>query len=180
MTPDVQTISDIGCNNGYFSSGIARQGKIVYCFEPNKNLLQRAFFEAIDILSTRAGRGGMVVSPLAVDASTVERLPQVDATLLLSVLHYWVEVGGWSLAEQILNRIWTHTNRILFFELPNPVSNTKLRQVLSAMGETEEECGDFLVEFLGRLPGANVEMIDYLSTDFRPNERRHLLAVRRQ
>ena len=173
---DVITISDIGGNNGFFSSYFARKNKVIYCFEPDVGHLQRAFFEAVDI---PRGNGFMSVSPMGIDENTVKNLPQVDATLLLSVLHYWVEAVGWEGAELLLREIWSKTNKVLFFELPNPVSNSKLKFILSAMGGTEKECELYLVNLLSRLPGATVEVLGYLSTDFRPNEKRHIFAVRR-
>lgn len=174
LPPSVRTASDIGGNTGAFSAALARRGVFTYYFEPDGDLFSIGFLEA-----HAAPAGFIAVSRLAVDADTIELLPTVDCTLFLSVMHYWVERHGWEKALQLLGVIWERTRQVLYFEIPNPVQNTKMARVLAAMGRTDFECETFIRNFLGALPGARVELLDYLFTDFRPDERRHLFAVTR-
>lgn len=170
----VKTAVDIGGNCGIFSRALAEQNVFTYYFEPDLDLFSIGFLEAC------AAPGSMSISRLAVNAETIHLLPAVDATLFLSVMHYWVEKYGWRKSYDLLHVIWSHTAAALYFEMPNPVQNSKMAETLAEMGKTDAECEAFIAGFLGRLPGAEVQLLDYLYTDFRPNERRHLFLARRR
>lgn len=170
----VQTASDIGGNSGIYSRTFAERGIFTHYFEPDPDLFSIGFLEAFNDV-----QGYMSISRLAIDRESIHLLPEVDCTLFLSVMHYWVEQHGWKKALELLDVIWSKTQIALYFEMPNPVQNSKMSQILAEMGQTDSECENFIASFLGKLPGGNVELLDYLYTDFRGNERRHLFLVNR-
>ena len=174
--PDsVKTATDIGRNTGIFSRELADHGVFTFYFEPDPDLYSLGFLEAHD-----APQGFISASRLPVDADTIHLLPTVDCTLFLSVMHYWVERHGWERSLEMLGTVWSKSTHVLYFEIPNPVQNSKLSKVLGDMGQTDTQCEQFIADFLGKLPGAKPELLDYLHTDFRPDERRHLFLVTRK
>jgi hypothetical protein len=172
----VQTALDIGCNAGYFSFKLAVRGVFVHAFEPLQELA-----EVVWVAGRHAAGGERIaLSRLMVDKDTIHLLPRVDCVLLMSVMHYWVEAYGWPAAWQMLAEIWSRAERVMFFEIPNPVQNSKMSKPLSMMGSTDAECEQFLSNELGRLTGAEVTLLGYIRSDFRgQDEKRHLFKVTR-
>jgi SAM-dependent methyltransferase len=166
---------DIGCNNGFFSLRLAREGLFTLGLDPDEDLLRLASLAALEAKVDRAAFCAM-----ALDPANVRLLPDADVVLVLSVMHRWVSAYGREEAEAMLRRLWGKTRACLFFESPNPVQNSKQAAVLSYMGSTEAECEHFLIGLLESLGGCDVSRLGYLPTDFRANERRHLLLARRR
>jgi hypothetical protein len=79
----------------------------------------------------------------------------------------------------MLRTIWDRTGKVLYFETPNPCENTKMAPHLRQMGSTVAECEQFVRAMFGRMNGAHIELLAYLPTDFRGDERRHLFKIAR-
>lgn len=170
----VKTAVDVGANTGFFSIALAKRGIFTHAFEPNHDLYS-AMFSVVHQCSLNT----ISLSMLKVTKETRKLLPSADCVLILSVMHYWVEEYGWDGAIDVLSDLWKRTNQVLYFEIPNPVSNTKMENILTKMGSTPEECQLFIFDMLNRLPKSSVTFLDYIQTDFRPGEWRHLFRVER-
>lgn len=166
---------DVGCNNGFFALNLAARGVFTLALDPNRDLLN------LGQLAAMAARIDKVAfCPMAIDPDSVRGLPQVDVTLVLSVMHYWIQEYGWNVATDMLSIVWGKTRRCLYFEIPNPCENTKLASELARMGKTEGECREFIRKTLVSLGSCKARYLDYLVTDFRgDNERRHIFMAER-
>lgn len=170
----VKTALDIGCNNGFFTLRLAQRGIFTIGVDPDMDLIRLAQLAAFE-----TNQGLAAFSLLAVDQKNISLLPDVDVTLVLSVAHRWVRNYGRSHADTILATLWEKTRKIMFFETPDPCQNTKEAPFLSYMGKTESECENFVLQWLGSLENAKVSFLGALPTDFRPEEKRRLFAVKR-
>jgi len=107
----ISTAMDIGSNAGYFSFALADEGVLTLGIEMDRRLLRIALHAAKKINSNRVG-----FCHLKIDHRTVELLPTVDLTLLLSVWHHWVRYYGVEQATEILAKVWQRCSRMLVFE----------------------------------------------------------------
>ena len=171
---NISSALDIGCYNGFFSLKLAARGIFTIGVDPNKELLKLAQLAALEGNSSK-----VAFSPMALDPNTVRLLPTVDVTLVLSVMHYWIEWYGWKTAIEMLHSIWKRTKVCLYFEIPNPCENSKMAPYLSEMGSTETACRDFIRGILASLGACEVVFLDFIPTDFRGSERRHMFMVKR-
>ncbi len=165
---------DIGCNNGFFTLRLAARGIYTIGVEPDEDVLRLGQLAALESKASR-----IAFSPMTVEPTNIELLPQVDVTLLLSVMHRWVRAYGRDTAERMLRTLWNKTRLGLYFETPNPYASDKEASVLSYMGTSAVECEQFIHRMLRSLGAREVTLLGYLPTDFRPSERRHLFFVRR-
>jgi hypothetical protein len=172
---DASTALDVGSYTGFYALNLARRGLFTIAVEANKDLLKLA-----QLAVNESGTEMVATALMKVDTNNVHRLPCADVTLALSVMHYWVESYGWPIAETMMRTIWDKTDKCLYFETPNPCENAKMAPHLKAMGATVEECEHFVRAMFGRMNGARVDLLAYLPTDFRADERRHLFQVVRR
>lgn len=166
---------DIGCYNGFFALNLAARGMFTVALDPNRDLLNLG-----QLAATAARIDKVAFCPMTIDPDSVRGLPQVDVTLVLSVMHYWIQAYGWDVATDMLSVVWGKTRRCLYFEIPNPCENKKLVSELARMGKTESECREFIRKTLVSLESCKVTYLDYLVTDFRgDNEKRHIFMAER-
>lgn len=175
MPKEARTALDIGCYNGYYSLALAKRDIFTIGCEPQARLLkiaQLSGYEKMDLPVAFSGIG--------INLENVNRLPLVDVSLVLSVMHNWVVSHGWDGAIQILDAIWSKTKYCMFFEMPNPVQNNTRANTLKEMGVTDDECKVFIDKMLDSLDCSEVTFLDYMYTDFRGDEKRHLFKVVRE
>ncbi len=169
------TAVDIGCHNGFFSLTLARLRSLhVYGYDPDPSLIRIASLVAYH-LKIRT----VAFCNWGIDLQNLSTLPQVDIMLVLSVFHNWVQSMSFQEACTLLQRVWTKTKQVMFFELPNTLENKKISEFMPAMGATIQECERYIEQLLKQLPNSRVSLIAFLPTDFRPNESRHLFKVER-
>lgn len=177
MPSGVQTVLDIGSNNGFFSIHLALEGYDVIGYEPVTDFVRGA-----TQVCERMGVGNAAFIARGMDIGNSRRLFHADATLVLSVFHNWVKQSSFTDALTILSNIWAHTRNAMFFELADTVDNTYIAgfDTMPRMGSTVQECTDFIArEILGKLEGAEVEFLGMMPTDYRNGSARHLFIVRR-
>ena len=165
---------DIGCHNGFFPLRLAAAGLFAIGVDPDEDLLRLAQLAALETKIDRVAFCQMFVTP-----DNISILPEVDVTLVMSVMHRWVRAYGREAAERMLQILWHKTRGCLYFEIPNPCQNSKEAALLSYMGDSEERCEQFMTELLSGLGAREVQLLGYFPTDFRPNERRHLFVAKR-
>lgn len=174
LPSDTKTIIDIGSNNGFFSISLALKGYYVTGYEPDIKLLKISEFVA-----HKVNVKNIALSNLGIDPDNVNIIPNADVSLVLSVFHWWVQIHGYEVAMTILKIIWKKTKRAMFFELPNTVENKKIAQWMPDMGKNIAEAELFIRKMLETLEYSKVELLAFLPTDFRPDERRHLFLVKK-
>ncbi|MDR1185708.1 MAG: hypothetical protein LBK67_13080 [Coriobacteriales bacterium] len=175
LPKNCRTAIDIGSNNGFFTLRLANEGIFAIGFEPDTELLQLAV-----VAACRNQEKLVAFSSLAITPDNVCSLPSVDITLMLSVAQRWVHQYGRDGMEKIIKEIWSKTERTMFFEIPNPVQSTKESKWLDFLGETEEKVEESIEYLLRDIGAEKIELLGYLPTDFRPDEKRHLFVVHKQ
>jgi len=108
-----RTSLDIGCNVGFFSLSLVERGCIAYGVEMERNALRVA-----ELIARNHIKGSGVFVPILMECNpdTVEKLPQVETTICLSIWHHWVRHQGLDAATMILKSIWERTQYTLFFD----------------------------------------------------------------
>ena len=169
-----KTAADIVCFHGYFSLQLAAKNIFTIGYEPLEDLVRMA-----NEASYVSKISNVSFTTQAISPENIDRLFSVDVVILMSVMQRWNELYGRDVAENMLKKIWEKTKKILIFEYPNPVSSSKMSIILNFLGKTENECEKNISLMLSQLPGSKVELLGYLPTDFRPDEKRHLFAVKK-
>jgi hypothetical protein len=166
---------DIGSHSGFFSLRLAERGFIVLGFEPSRRL-----FRIAGAAADRVEHSSVAFTPIPIDPGNVQILPDADVVLVLSVFHDWCKAFGLERSAAMLDGVWTKTRKALFFEMPNTVENTSIRDVLPSMGESPDAAARYIADLLSVLAGGVVTLLGHFPTDFRgQGERRHLFVVRR-
>lgn len=175
LPANVSSALDVGCYNGFFSLRLARRGIFTIAIDPDEDLLRLAQLSALEAKVER-----VAFSTMKVDPNNIHLLPEVDVTLVLSVMHRWVGLYGHAAAFEMLRTLWANTRASMYFEIPNPCQNSIQASVLAYMGKSESECEQFIQDMLESLGSCEVTLLGYLPTDFRPNESRHFFSIRRK
>lgn len=106
-----RTAVDIGCNFGYFTFQMARQGISVIAVESEPRsvrvLAESARRMRLDNVAVLQGHLG---------PTSVALLPAVDAVLFLSVWHHWVRAYGLDGATRMTQCLWSKCQKALFFD----------------------------------------------------------------
>lgn len=141
---------DVGSNLGWFCLSLASAGIASVGVESSPPAYRTA------LLATRASKLSNVAQMIIeVAPDNVELLPRADGTLVLSIWHHWVRAYGAAGADQIMQAIWRHTRKALFFdtgELEMPAS-----WGLPEMKPSPEE---WIAQYLRRVcEGATVEYL---------------------
>lgn len=167
---------DIGSHSGFFSMRLAERGFIVLGFEPSRRLIRIAGAAA-----DRVGQSSVAFAPIPIDPGNVQILPDADVVLVLSVFHDWCKAFGLQRSIEMLDGVWTKTRKVLFFEMPNTVENSSVRDVLPSMGGSPDAAAGYIADLLSGLADGVVTLLGHFPTDFRgQGERRHLFVVRRR
>ena len=107
-----QNILDLGSNTGYYLFEFAKHGHRCHGLEQDPDLVcyTSLMCHALDAsgISCECGK---------FDLSFVGRVPRYDVILCLSVMHHIILAEGMEVAESILQRLVTKTNKVLFFEM---------------------------------------------------------------
>jgi hypothetical protein len=108
---DVRSALDIGANSGWFSFKLAELGIPTIAVERSPRGTRIGLY-----VRKRSGLEDVSFLVSDVNVSSVERLPEADCVLLLSVWHHFVREDGIDSASAILAELWTKTGSVLFFE----------------------------------------------------------------
>ena len=155
---------------------LAERGFIVLGFEPSRRLIRIAGAAA-----DRVGQSSVAFAPNPIDPGNVQILPDADVVLVLSVFHDWCKAFGLQRSVEMLDGVWTKTRKMLFFEMPNTVENSSVRDVLPSMGASPDAAAGYIADLLSALADGVVTLLGHFPTDFRgQGERRHLFVVRRR
>ena len=168
------SILDLGCNEGYFTLRLASEGFWVCGIDADPGYLRVARF-----LQQKYSVHGASFYQLTANKDTILRLPTFDVVIFMSVFQKWCSQFGFSEAFSMLSTLWQRTKRIMFFEMPDSLESAdSFKTVLPHMGETKEECRDYIKNTLGGLGSCSVTWIADNDMDYRP-ERRSLFAITR-
>ena len=153
------TALDIGCNVGWFVTQLSRMGIPVVGVEGRPATFRSALYAR-----DRAGLDNVGILAMNVTPATVSVLPDADCVLLLSVWHHMVRENGIDEARELLRSIWSHTQKVLFFEngQEDIVKNGGLDQLQPdgtawLRAELEAVCAGGTVRHLGQHAAINVQ-----------------------
>jgi SAM-dependent methyltransferase len=168
------SVLDLGCNEGYFSLRLASEGFWVTGIDGGSNYVNVAKF-----LQQRFSVNGASFYELLADKETITRLPTFDVVLFLSVFQKWCFQYGFPEAGEMLSQLWDRTNRVMFFEMSDSLeSEESIKGVIPYMGETKDQCRDYIIGMLRTLNSSSVAWLADYDMDYR-QERRGLFAVTR-
>lgn len=155
---EAKSVLDLGCAEGTFIRRAAEElGCIGIGIERN---LGPVLSGEVDRLIT--GRSGYAVIRATMDPDSIRRLPQVDVTLCLSVVHHVINKGGLEAGRDFLEAIVSITRRAVIFEMGAPKhpdfvdSQGRARKAdeqATAVRALLESAGLVNVRQLGRTPG---------------------------
>ncbi|KUI26091.1 hypothetical protein AU195_14015 [Mycobacterium sp. IS-1496] len=149
---DIGSAMDVGCQVGYFPFALAAKGIPTLGVDLEERALRIARYAARKTATDEVAFLNMTVSP-----KTVQLLPEVDLTLVMSIWHHWVRYYGLDGATAILKRIWQQCRVTMFFETGE--NEMPVEYGLPAMtpspdawltGYLQETCVDSKVEHLGQ------------------------------
>jgi SAM-dependent methyltransferase len=178
MPRDAKQVIDIGSNNGFFSIALGSRGYDVIGYEPYARFVRGA-----TQICERFGVDNVSFFVKALDPDNSRHVFDADVSLVLSVYHNWVKQFGFDGANQVLRNLWAKTRMAMFFELASTMDNQYIAgfETMPKMGETAEACRAFMeTMILGDLPGAQVEFVGLMPTDYVNGTARHFFVVRRK
>jgi hypothetical protein len=107
----VASAVDIGAAEGYFSLKLAEAGVPTIAVEKSPSGYRTALFAV-----KRSGSTNVGVLALEVTPENAFTLPAADCVLCLSVWHHFVRSYGLSRATAMLETIWLHARKVMFFD----------------------------------------------------------------
>jgi len=169
------SVLDLGCNEGYFSLRLASEGFWVTGIDPDPFVINVAKF-----LQQKYSVNTASFNQVMADAETLKSLPRYDMVLFLSVFQKWCGQHGFDEAREMLSALWGKTDRVMFFEMPDSLETVEdFREALPEMGQTKDECREYIVKMLQSLDSSSVEWLGDFDMEYR-QEHRSLFAVTRQ
>jgi len=102
---------DLGCNFGYFTLALGERGIPTVGIEIDPTAYRTALYAR-----RKSGLDHVAILVLRLELPTVDLLPSADAVLFLSLWHHLVQAHGLEGATAVLERVWEHTRRVLFFD----------------------------------------------------------------
>jgi len=169
------SVLDLGCNEGYFSLRLASDGFWVNGVDPDPSVINVAKF-----LQHKYSVNTASFNEVMADQDTLITLPSFDIVLFLSVFQKWCGQYDYDVAREMLSVLWKKTNRVMFFEMPDSLETVEdFKQALPRMGDTKEECRQFILEMLQTLESCSVLWLGDFDMEYR-QEHRSLFAVTRR
>jgi hypothetical protein len=107
----VESAVDIGACEGYFSIMLGEAGIPTIALEGAPGAARTAMFAV-----RRSGLEDVGVLALALTPGNVSVVPASDCTICLSIWHHFVRYYGLDAATEMLEKIWSHTGKVLFFD----------------------------------------------------------------
>ena len=139
------SVLDIGCNTGFFSINLARNGFFCLGLDDDRRALRIAHLVRDIYEIDRA-----CFVRCAVDPDNVRILPRFDITLCLSVFHHWALRYGAESAIAMTRRIAERTDHMLVFETAQTNNcSDKYRAVLPDMGSNPRSWLETFLSDLG-------------------------------
>jgi hypothetical protein len=102
---------DIGACEGYFSIELAAAGIPTIAIESSPGNVRTTLLAV-----RRSGTRNVGVLAMEVTPENVVTLPVADCVLCLSIWHHFVRIHGLSEATAMLETIWQHTRKVMFFD----------------------------------------------------------------
>jgi hypothetical protein len=155
---------DIGCNLGFFSFQLARNGFFCLGIEANR------FLYHLCNLEKEVGKfQNAVFMEGFLDEKLCRKLPIVDVTLFLSVFHHLVRESGIEAATRVVVSLMKNTRKIMFFETgQSNETNTSWARYLPEMHPNPSE---WIKKYFFSLGASNVKSLGEYQT--------HLSAIPR-
>ena len=144
MPEGIRSAMDIGCNLGFFMLSLAEKGifSIGVDTEPgNINIAQYA--------RKKAGIDNCAFTTMMVDPQNVHNLPSVDLVVFFSVWHHWLKAFGEEAAREMLKVLWSHTQKVMYFEAGEDMELRLLNMERDAFKK-------YLLKMLSDLENSNV------------------------
>jgi len=107
----VESAVDIGACEGYFSIMLGKAGVPTIALEGDPKSYRTAIYAV-----RRSGLDDVGVLALELNPDNVVAVPASDCTLCLSIWHHLVRYYGLDGATRMLETMWAHTRKVLFFD----------------------------------------------------------------
>jgi hypothetical protein len=107
----VESAVDIGACEGYFAIKLADAGIPTIAVEKVPSNYRTALYAV-----RRNGARDVGVLAMEVTPENIVALPAADGILCLSVWHHFVRSGGLAEATEMLEAVWMHTRKVMFFD----------------------------------------------------------------
>ena len=168
------SVLDLGCNNGFFSLQLARDGHVVVGMDIFAYAIRTA-----EHARRRLGLANASFVCAAATPDTMDRLPSCDVALVLSVFQKWCEQYGYPASVDMLRAVWNRTSGCLFFECADSLESIpNVKRHLPDMGPTKDACQAFVHQMLRDSLGGTVTRLADLPMEYR-EEHRMLFRVDR-
>lgn len=172
--PSAASILDLGCNDGYFALRLATEGFWVTGIDSSPHYINIAKF-----LQERYSVDRAAFYEVLTDQQNIRGLPTFDVVIFMSVFQKWCSQYGYSNAIEMLRILWGKSKRMMFFEMPDSLeTDESFKNILPDMGETKQECRDFIAKMLSRLDSCSVRWLGDHNMDYREEERSLFLLTR--
>lgn len=157
-------VIDMGCADGFFSNKLADNGLVTLGIDYNRTRLKGC--------KKRYGdEEGLSFMLYSLEPDNIEKLPETDVVLLLTVFHHWSQIYGFEPASKMLVETARKTEKI-FFELPADLHGGRIpKNKIPSRGETEEETHILFVKSM--LEKAEVEKV--CRTEYSDSEREDII-----
>lgn len=167
-----KTVVDIGANNCFFSIALSERGMHSICYEPDIEFLKVAFN------SFYTTGKNIAISPMAINSKNVGMVPKADIFLVLSVAQRWLHFGGIKEFNYILSELVKKTNRIMFFEIPNPIDSNKEKKYLNFLGSNRNDFDQSIFKMFKEFGASDIVKIVNEGTDHNDDLRRDIYLVK--
>jgi hypothetical protein len=108
---EVREAVDLGCNTGWFSIEMGRQGIATLGIEEHPAYHRNALYAV-----RRSRLDNVAIAKMDLTTNTVRLVPEVDCVLFLALWHHLVNDQGLADATCILRHCWRKTRKLLIFE----------------------------------------------------------------
>lgn len=130
------SILEIGCNVGYYTLALARDGHFVTGIDSTPNIL------FLTHIKNKVGLSNVALSNMWLSSENVGLLPYYDVILCMSVMQHWCKEYGYYQAFNMLKVLCGKCN-MLFFDMTECASTSlkyenKYRKIIPNMGELPE------------------------------------------
>ena len=156
------TLLDIGCAEGYYTIKTAEAGAFALGADLRSERLKNA--REREGYPDRVGFLKWELNP-----ENIQKLPNMDVILLLTVQHHWQDAFGLNAAEEMFQHVMDKCD-FLIYEPPGDRPIIKSEEGTISPSQSI----DFYTARLNALYGDSIEVKDVMLTEFRTDKERHL------
>ena len=162
---DCRSLVDLGCSEGYYVLQAARSG-VGFCLGVDFDL-RRIFTCTSQVVLNDIPNAAFLISE--VTPELIDRLPEVDAVIFLSVLHHIMYQRGEAHCRDLLTRLARKTRKVMLFEMGQ--SDEHLEAWAAKMPNMGPDPHAWIADFLRSSGFSRVEKIGEAQSYMRETKR---------